>query len=98
MITMTRTALMALACTALLAACEKAAETPPEVREDIAVAEMQSTVDVAMAKAEGEYQVAIERCDALTGAERDACVNEAIKALNAAKDAAQGFTAPPKSQ
>jgi hypothetical protein len=98
MTTQTRNALIAIACAALLTACEKATETPPEVREDIAAAEMQTTVDVAMAKAEGEYQVAIERCDALTGTERDACVNEAIAALNAAKDAAQGFTAPPKSQ
>lgn len=96
--TQTRNALIAIACAALLTACEKAAETPPEVREDIAAAEAQSEVDVAMAKAEGEYEVAIERCDALTGGERDACVNEAVKALNAAKDAAQGFTAPPKPQ
>lgn len=98
MTTRTRNALIAIACAALLSACEKAAETPPEVREDIAAAEAQSKVDVAMAKAEGDYQVAIERCDALAGDERQACLDQAVQALNAAKDAAQGFAAPPKSQ
>jgi len=98
MIDETRTILMAIAFAALLTACDKAAETPPEVRDDIAAAQAQSETDVAMAKAEGEYQVAIESCDALTGTERDACVNQAIQALNAAKDAAQGSTAPPQTQ
>ncbi|MGE0031624.1 MAG: hypothetical protein AB7T20_10935 [Steroidobacteraceae bacterium] len=98
MIDETRTALMAIAFAALLASCDKAAETPAEVRDDIAAAQTQSETDVAMAKAEGEYQVAIERCDALTGAERQACVDEAVQALNAAKDTAQGFAAPPQSQ
>ena len=98
MIDETRTVLMAIAFAALLTACDKAAETPPEVRDDIAAAQAQSETDVAMAKAEGEYQIAIERCDALTGSERDACVDQAVQALNAAKDAAQGFTAPPQTQ
>ncbi len=98
MTTRTRNATIAIACAALLAACEQAAETPPEVREDIAAAETQSRVDVAMEKAEGEYQVALQRCDALVGDERQTCVDQAVQALNAAKDAAQGFTAPPKSQ
>lgn len=98
MIDETRTVLMAIAFTALLTACDKAAETPPEVREDIVAAQAQSETDVAMAKAEGEYQVAIERCDALTGSERDACADQAIQALNTAKDAAQGPTAAQQTQ
>jgi len=98
MIDETRKLLMAIAFAALLAGCDKAAETPAEVRDDIAAAQTQSETDVAMAKAEGEYQVAIQRCDALTGDERRACVDQAVQALNSAKDAAQGFTAPPQSQ
>jgi len=98
MIDETKTVLIAIAFAALLAACDKAAESPPEVREDIAAAQAQSETDAAMAKAEGEYQVAVQRCDALAGDERRACVDEAVQALNAAKDAAQGFTAPPQSQ
>lgn len=98
MIDETRTVLMAIAFAALLTACDKAAETPPEVRDDIAAAQAQSETDVAMTKAEGEYQVAIRRCDALAASERDACVDQAVQALNAAKDAAQGFTAPPQTQ
>jgi hypothetical protein len=98
MINETRTALIAIAFAALLTACDKAAETPPEVRADIAAAEARSEADVAMAKAEGEYQVAIERCDALTGVERQACVDQAVQALNAAKDAAQGFATPSQPQ
>jgi hypothetical protein len=98
MIDETRKILMAIAFAALLAGCDKAAETPPEVRHDIAVAQTQSETDVAMAKAEGDYRVAIERCDALTGAERQACVDQAVQVLNAAKDATQGLTSPPQSQ
>ncbi|HEY5559473.1 MAG TPA: hypothetical protein VIK49_07065, partial [Steroidobacteraceae bacterium] len=62
MIDETKTVLIAIAFAALLAACDKAAESPPEVREDIAAAQAQSETDAAMAKAEGEYQVAVQRC------------------------------------
>lgn len=98
MIDQTKTVLMAIAFAALLAACGQTAETPPEAQADIAAVQVQSETDVAMTKAEGDYQLAITRCDAMTGADRDACVDEAVKALNAAKDAAQGFTAPSQSQ
>lgn len=98
MIDQTRMALIAIAFAALLTACGQAAETPPEAQVNSAAVQAQSETDVAMARAEGDYQAAIARCDAMTGADRDACVDEAVKALNAAKDAAQGFTAPSQSQ
>lgn len=98
MIDQMKTALTAIAFAALLTACDNAAETPPEVRDDIAAAQAQSEIDVALAKAEGDYQVALERCDALAGDERQSCVDQAVQALNAAKDASQGFAAPAQSQ
>jgi hypothetical protein len=100
MINETRTALIAIAFAAMLVACDKAVDTPPEVRDDIAAAQTQteSEVNAAMTKAEDEHHMALERCDTLAGAERQACVEQADQALNAAKDAAQGFGAPPPPQ
>lgn len=91
-ITLTSTAL-----SLVFAACQKA-ETPPEVREDIAQAQLQAEVDSAITVAEGEHGVAIERCEALIGDERDICKDEADRTLEAAKNAAQGTPGMPPSQ
>ena len=71
-----------------LAACQKA-ETPPEVREDVAAAKIQAEADVAIAKAEGEHDIEVARCEALTGSERETCKDQADKVLDAAKTAAR---------
>lgn len=92
-----KSALLACAFLALLGACGKA-ETPPEVREDIAAAKTDAAVDVAIAKAEGEHDVEVARCEALTGNERQVCKDQADATLDAAKDAARGITEPANPQ
>jgi hypothetical protein len=74
----------------IIVACQKA-EPPPEVREDIAQAQIQAEVDSAVTTAEGEHRIALERCDVLIGEERDLCVDEADQALEAARNEAQGM-------
>ena len=91
-----KSALLAAAFLAL-AACEQA-ETPPEVREDVAAAKTEAAVDVAIAKAQGEHDVELQRCEALTGDEREVCKDQADATLNAAMDAARGIGEPPTSQ
>ena len=89
--------LSACACAALLAACQQGegpaippAESPPEMRSDVAEAQGEARQDVAIAKAEGEHRVAMERCEALAGAEQLRCKDQADATLKAAKAAARG--------
>lgn len=93
-----KTTLIAAAAIALLAACNQA-ESPAEVREDVAEAKQEVREDVkdvqadayedtAMTKAEGEHKIALERCEALAGDEQQLCKDQAHAALEAAKQAA----------
>lgn len=89
----TRTLLTAAALLALLSACQQA-ESPAEVRDDVAEAESQAAKEAALAQAEGDYRVAIEGCEALAGDEQTACKQEAQSMLEAARQAADGLPGP----
>jgi hypothetical protein len=89
----TTTLLTATALFALLSACQQA-ESPAEVRDDVAAAESQAAKDAALAQAEGEYRVALERCDALAGEEQTVCRQEAMSMLEAARQAVEGPPGP----
>lgn len=89
----TRTLLTAAAVLALLSACQQA-ESPAEVRDDVAEAESQAAKDAALSQAEGDYRVALERCEALAGDEQTACKQEAQSMLEAARQAAEGPPGP----
>jgi len=93
-----KTILIAGAAIALLAACQQA-ESPTEVRDDVADAQqearedntqvqMDAYADTAVTRAEGEHKVAIERCEALAGDEQRLCKDQADASLDAAKQAA----------
>lgn len=92
-----KTPLIAGAAIALMA-CQQA-ESPSEVREDVADAQQEAQADVAQAqsnayeetaltRAEGEHKIAIERCEALAGDEQQLCKDQAHATLEAAKQAA----------
>ncbi len=49
---------------------------------------MENNEDTAMAKAEGDHKVAIERCEAMAGDQQKACKEEADAQYEAAKAAA----------
>lgn len=87
----TRTLLTATAFFALLSACQQA-ESPAEVSEDVAEAESQAEMDTALTQAEGDYRVAMERCESLAGEEQSACKQEAQNMFDAARQAVE---APP---
>lgn len=87
---LTTITLVSAAMAVAFASCQKA-ETPPEVREDIAQAQVEAELDSAVTTAEGEHRIALERCDALIGEERDLCVDQANQALEAARNEAQGM-------
>lgn len=84
-----KSTLIAAALYALLTACQQA-ETPAEVQEDVSAATEQAETDNALAQAEGDYQIALERCEALAGGEQAACKDEAAAHLEAAQAAAEG--------
>ena len=92
--------LIAAACFVLLAAACQKAESPPEVRGDVAEAqaeasqemaqaETRASSDLAITAAEGEHKIAIERCEALAGDEQQRCKAEADAALDSARGAAR---------
>jgi hypothetical protein len=54
---------------------------------------MQGQEETALARAEGEHEVAIEQCEALPAEQQAACKDEADAAYEAAKAAAE--TTPP---
>jgi hypothetical protein len=80
------TMLMAGAFALSLGACNRA-EDPAEVQDDVAEAQedasenvqeaqgdvMEAQEDTALARAEGEHEVAIERCEALPADQQEAC-------------------------
>lgn len=93
-----RTTLIAGACIALLGACQQA-ETPAEVRDDVADAQVEAQQDLSQTQAEaseetattrahGEHKIATERCEALAGDEQQLCKDQADAAFEAAKKAA----------
>jgi hypothetical protein len=49
---------------------------------------MEGQEETALAKAEGDHKVAIERCEALPAEQQEACKDEADAAYEAAKAAA----------
>ena len=71
------------------------AEAQSEATQDVAEAQadankdaMENNEDTAIAKAEGEHKIAIERCEALPGDQQKACKDEADATYEAAKAAA----------
>jgi hypothetical protein len=97
MLNVIKTTLIAGAAIALMA-CQQA-ESPSEVREDVADAQQEARQDTAqvqadayedtaMTRAEGEHKIAVERCEALAGDEQQLCKDQADAALATAKQAA----------
>jgi len=71
------------------------AEAQAEAKEDVAEEQadankdaMENQEDTAMAKAEGDHKVAVERCEALPGDQQRACKDQADADYEAAKAAA----------
>ncbi len=94
-----KSTLIAGALVALLAGCQQA-ETPAEVRDDVADAQVEAQQDLsqtqaaayeetALTRAEGEHKIAIETCEALAGDEQKLCKDQAHATLDAAKKAAE---------
>jgi hypothetical protein len=72
------------------------AEAQSEASQDVAEAQSDATQDAmqnqestAMATAEGDHKVAIERCEALPGDQQKACKDQADADFEAAKAAAE---------
>ena len=93
-----KTTLIAATAALLLAACNQA-ESPAEVREDVADAQQEAREDVSQvqadayedvgyAQAEADHKVAMERCEALEGDEQKLCKDQADLALDTAKQQA----------
>jgi len=92
-----------LASTLLVAAASVAcnrAETPAKTQSDVAEAQREAVKNVdesindgsyqiAMTAIEGEYKIAIEKCEALTGELRDACKDDASAQRKAAEERAK---------
>ena len=77
-----------------LTACNKA-ESPAEVSKDVSAAEQSAAKDSVSARMEAtsenldaQQKVAIEKCEALSGAEQKTCKEQADAALENAKIAA----------
>jgi chromosome condensin MukBEF complex kleisin-like MukF subunit len=85
--------LMASALLAMQAGCQQA-EDPADVREDTAAADAQQEKQDALAQAEGDYRVAMERCEALAADAQSACRQEAQSMLEAARRAVESPTGP----
>jgi hypothetical protein len=63
---------------------ENVAEAQADANKDA----MEAHEDTAMAKAKGDHDIAIEKCEALQGDQQKACKDEADAAYDAAKAAA----------
>jgi hypothetical protein len=67
----------------------KANETLDKARDEAASTIAQADYDRALVEADGRFKVENEKCDALSGTARDACVSAAESALAVEKAAAQ---------
>lgn len=69
-------------------AARQGAEDVAQTQADAMRETAESHEDVALAQAKADYDVAVQRCESMTGDQRDACKGEAKSALDMAQASA----------